>query len=411
MIKPIHRWLLLGLFVLSLGLFALGNHGLLEPDEGRYANIALEWTEFYEHDWLEPMLSDVGHYDKPPLIYWITGSSFLAFGQSEFSARFPSLLGGLLTLLGAGLIAWRHYGERSAFWTVLVCATSFHFWALSHLLSPDMLLCGFCTLGASLTLWGGKSKKGLALWFVGVLFWSLAWWTKATAALVPLGAITAALLITRNRTLIQSLCPIRLFFMILLLGSPWYIIMIQRHTELWDFFFVREIAGRVAGHADGRKGFPGFHFAVAAAFWLPWWPVALFQARKKFGEWKHRNWRTQIQSIPWEIWAAFFVVGIYSLVSSKLITYTLPGLPFLTVYIGNTLSKTEISFRKWPLKIAAFATIIILAIGFTIPKIENDLKRNSSVREAIEFAKSNGAHLIIMDDYWPGAEFYFDMPI
>jgi hypothetical protein len=39
------------------------------------------------------------------------------------------------------------------------------------------------------------------------------------------------------------------------------------------------------------------------------------------------------------------------------------------------------------------------------------LKRNSSVRQAIQFARDQGAELILMDDYWPGAEFYFDGPI
>ncbi|MCB1079951.1 MAG: glycosyltransferase family 39 protein, partial [Verrucomicrobiae bacterium] len=103
-------WLFLVGFVGFLQGIGLGNHGLFEPDEGRYANMAMEWTEFGEHHWAVPVLSDVGHFDKPPLIYWLTGSSLLLFGKSELAARLPSALGAMLTLTGIGLLAARRGG-------------------------------------------------------------------------------------------------------------------------------------------------------------------------------------------------------------------------------------------------------------------------------------------------------------
>ncbi|MCB1063556.1 MAG: glycosyltransferase family 39 protein [Verrucomicrobiae bacterium] len=405
-----NAWIGLAIFVALLHLIGLGNHGLLEPDEGRYANMAAEWTEFDEHDWKEPVLSDVGHYDKPPLIYWLTGSSFLAFGRSEFSARLPSLFGGFLTLAGVVLIAGRLHGARAAWWSVLVTATTFQFWALTHLLSPDMLLCGLVTLGTGCALQATPGKRhGWLWWIAGALFWSLGWWTKATAALVPLGALTLALLITRRWDLLARLRPVRLFLLILLLGSPWYLLMVSKHHELWDFFFHRELAGRVTGHADGRRGFPGFHFAVALGFWLPWWPVLISPARRHWQTWRSASWAEKCRSLPWEVVAALGVIAIFSLVSSKLVTYILPGLPYLAIAVGSVIARTDavFSFRQWPARIAGIATLSLIATALVMPGIEHSLSRNSSVRLPIAKAQELDARWLICDEFWPGAEFYF----
>lgn len=404
---PRWHWILLSLALASLYLVGASSHGLLEPDEGRYANMAMEWTEFAEHDWDEPVLSDVGHFDKPPLIYWVTGTSFLLFGNSELAARLPSLLGAFLTLAGVALLAWRQYGERAAWWSVLVCGTTIHFWALAQLLSPDMLLCGFCTLGAALTLSKDKGRRGTLFWLLGALCWVLAWWTKATASLVPLAAITAAILLTRRRDLVSSLKPLRLFLIILALGSPWYIAMMLRHPELERFFFHRELVGRVTGHEDGREGFPGFHFVVALGVWLPWWPYLSEATRRGFPQWRSLPWKERLVALPWEAVAALSILTIFSFVSSKLITYTLPALPFIAVAIGSRLGQVGFSLRQWPARITVLTFVSLFAISLAFPAFEEKLGSNSSLRKVVARARASGADLMILDRYRPGAEFYF----
>ena len=400
--KPSTRWGLLILATIFLAIYALGNHGLIEPDEGRYANMALEWTEFSEHNWLEPVLSDIGHFDKPPLIYWLTGASLLAFGENDFAVRIPALIGGLLTLIGVGLITFQKNGEKSAFWAVATCATTIQFWAMSRFISPDILLCGFYTLGTGLVL----QKKGW-LWFLGALFWALAWWTKATAALVPLAAISGALLICGRKDLLSQLRPIRLLLVILLLGSPWYFIMMNRHEELFSFFFVREVAGRIAGHEDGRTQFFGFHFVVASVVWLPWWPFWIIRCRQLKENWKKLTWNERRTKLPWEIVAATLILVIFSCVSSKLATYSLPGVPLIAAWTGVMISEQSESFRKkcTALFFAAFCTLI--AAGTMMPILEAKVGISSSMRKAVQIARDNGAEFIISDRFRPSLEFYF----
>ena len=74
---------LLGLALVGLVLFfyRLGAPGLMDPDEGRYAEIAREI--FVRRDWLIPHLNLLPYLEKPPLVYWLTALSFKGLGYTE----------------------------------------------------------------------------------------------------------------------------------------------------------------------------------------------------------------------------------------------------------------------------------------------------------------------------------------
>jgi 4-amino-4-deoxy-L-arabinose transferase-like glycosyltransferase len=182
--------------------------------------------------------------------------------------------------------------------------------------------------------------------------------------------------------------------------------MMARHDDLIDFFLHREVVGRIVGHEDGRTGFPGFHFAVAMGFWLPWWPLLILHAKKQWNTWLSGGWRKRFADLPWEPVAAVFVLVIFSFVSSKLITYTIPGLPLLSVGIGALLSGTRFSFRNrygW-FSVSHVTTMASILIGLNL--VQGSLGRNSSTRQAVEVLREKGAEWIICDRFLPGLEFY-----
>src|SRR5215475_14326056 len=74
--------------------FNLGRYGLWEPDEARYAEIAREMLAL--HDFIVPHLNYVPYVEKPPMLYWLTAASMLAFGINEFAARLPGALAAML---------------------------------------------------------------------------------------------------------------------------------------------------------------------------------------------------------------------------------------------------------------------------------------------------------------------------
>jgi 4-amino-4-deoxy-L-arabinose transferase-like glycosyltransferase len=397
--------------LLALLFVNLGSRGLNEPDEGRYTNIANEMREGV-HGWWEPRMSDFAHYDKPPLVYWITRGSFGIFGENEWAARIPCVLGALLTLTGLGWTAYRLAGERVAWWAVLFCGTMGQFWLLARFLTPDMLLTGFCTVG--IAFWAEERHRDGrgAWWWAGVLAWSLAWWTKATAALVPLLGLSIGLWATRDRAGRRALRPLRLFALILILGAPWYLSLMHQHPGLRSFFFGRELAGRIAGHPDGRRGPVYYHLALSLIEWAPWWPMALGLLAMRHRDWWPRFREPGRRSLPVEAWLVVTGLTLFSLISSKLPTYTLPFAPWAALLCARLLPVQAGQFTpgissRPLLATAAGFCVVLVAATFVVPCFESSLGLNSSLREVARFLRSKQAGCVYLDRYAAGFEFYF----
>ena len=69
----------------ALLLYPRLNFRLLEPDEGRYAEIAREMLA--RGDWVVPHLQGEPYLDKPPLLYWLVVFSYKMFGVHDWAAR------------------------------------------------------------------------------------------------------------------------------------------------------------------------------------------------------------------------------------------------------------------------------------------------------------------------------------
>jgi 4-amino-4-deoxy-L-arabinose transferase-like glycosyltransferase len=401
--------------LLSAGLFLLlswflGHRGLNDPDEGRYSNIAENFLKPGADLW-EPRMSGYAHYDKPPLIYWTTAASLKAFGHNETAARLPSLLGAILTLIGLGWTANRLYGKDAAWWAVLICGTLGQFWILARFLTPDMLLTGWCTLAIAAWAEARHRKGNWLFWFLSLLFWTLAWWTKATPMLIPLLGLTVAVVMVNDPAGKKALRPLFLLFGVLLFGSIWYVRMIHEHGELVDFFFIREMKGRVTGHIEGRKGPIYYYLALSFAAWLPWWPMALRAAVARCRKsWPNR--KALVSGLGIEGWILVTGLVVFSCISSKLPAYTLPLAPWaallfarLILYLNGVIP--EKSFKRWAILSGTVFPLALICGVPLLPKYESKFRFNSSLREAATILKAKGAEAVYLDRYWPTMEFYF----
>src|ERR1039457_495105 len=125
---------------------SLGRLPLMEPDEGRYAEIPREMLEL--SDFITPHLNYVKYFEKPPLHYWLTALSMATFGQNEFAARFVGALMGLLTLLLTYHVGRKLFDRRSGFLAALILGCCSGFMVQARLNIIDMTLT--CTLSATL---------------------------------------------------------------------------------------------------------------------------------------------------------------------------------------------------------------------------------------------------------------------
>jgi hypothetical protein len=80
------------------------------------------------HDFITPTLGGHVSVEKPALLYWMMIGSFKLFGVSEFAARVPAAISGLLTAAAVLVIARQFSSgpeqrDSFTFWSVLAAGT------------------------------------------------------------------------------------------------------------------------------------------------------------------------------------------------------------------------------------------------------------------------------------------------
>lgn len=388
-------------FLVFIYLFALGTRGLNEPDEGRYTNIAVEMLEPGQDKW-DPVFSDVGHYDKPPLIYWVTSLTLALGGRNEWAARAPSLLGAALTLIGLFWATLRLYNRKTAWLAIWIAGTCLHLWACGRLITPDMFLTGWTTLAIAAWTETRHRSGSRGFYLLQILFWTLAWWTKATPALVPFAGLTLYTWLSQDRRDRQALRPLLSFLLILLFGSPWYLYILWKHPELTGFFFKRELVGRVTGHVDGRRGVPGYHFMIALLVWLPWWPYVLYHRIRERGKPALRK-LFKLSFLKMEGVVVCLGLIIFSLISSKLPTYILTLSPWAALLMARGLATKQ----KFPWGPGLTAGLLFSVLAILAPRFEASMDKNSSMRPLCKKLNEKHARYLLTNRHFSGLEFYW----
>ncbi len=400
------HWCLLGCFLFGILVFKLGTRGLNEPDEGRYANIALEALEL-DHPWWEPQLADVGHYDKPPLTYWVSALGYRIFGINEWGARLPSLAGAILTVAGLGWAAYRRYGAALAWRAVLMGGTLLQIWLWGRILSCDMLFTGWCTLAVAAWAETRFRDGKFAWWTLQVLFWTLAGWTKATPTLVPLLGLAIFVFSAGDAQDRRALKLPLLLPLVLLLSSVWYGIVLVEHPALTNFFFHRELAQRISGHIAGRSGPIYYYIPLCLLVWLPWWPlamVALIRQRASFRSTMQR-WTEHVTPGLCLVLAGFC---LFSLIGSKHPTYLLPFAPWAALEISLILDRDPLLRRSTIiLPVAGLAALVYLVAISVVPARQSRMGMHSSLRDVAQLLRRHHATVVYSDHFWPSLQLYY----
>ncbi len=136
-ISNLDRW---GLAILAalVAFPFVGSFGLLEPDEGRFAQIGREMAA--SGNFLVPHLNGIEQFYKPPLVYWINAVGYEIFGVSEWSARLPSALSFFGVIWLTGWMGWRLAGRAVGWMAALILASMMEPYALGRQITLDMTL-------------------------------------------------------------------------------------------------------------------------------------------------------------------------------------------------------------------------------------------------------------------------------
>ena len=148
----------------------LGSYPLMEPDEGRYAEIPREMIE--SGNYITPMLNYVKYFEKPVFLYWMNAASFHIFGQNEFAARIGTALCALAGALATGMLGAFIYGRIAGFIAGVVTATSLLYFAIGTINITDMPLSFFLTLAfASFYAAHVKEEKSIICFSISPARW------------------------------------------------------------------------------------------------------------------------------------------------------------------------------------------------------------------------------------------------
>ncbi|RLA88166.1 MAG: hypothetical protein DRG58_08810 [Deltaproteobacteria bacterium] len=333
--SPIGALVLLLALAAGLLFFRLGVPGLMDPDEGRYAEIAREmWVR---GDWITPYLNQVKYLEKPPLVYWLTSLSLAALGKTETAARLvPALcaLGGTLAVYGLGRVM---FDPKAAVMAATVLLTSIGYVIMGRLLTLDMPLTCFLTWGIGLAYLAlSRDRRAYLPW--AYLSLALALLTKGLVALVLPGLIFGAwALARRDGQMLLRLWHLRGLLILLLVGLPWFVLVSLDNPEFLKYFFFQEHLERYLT-SYSHHGEPVYYFVgILALGLLPWsfllpWGLGQSLRPKILID-------RQDTLFLW-LWAGV-VLLFFSLSRAKLAPYILPALPPLALLLGKALNGAE----------------------------------------------------------------------
>ena len=327
------RILLLAL-ALAVAFPFLGSFGLLEPDEGRFAQIGREMAA--TGDFLVPRLNGIEQFYKPPLVYWISAVGYRVFGVSEWTARLPSALAFAGVIWLTGWMGWRLRGRKVGWMAALILGSMVEPYALGRQITLDMSLTFWITAAlACLVEVGVGSRRRWAgyLFFVcmGLGFLAkgpMAWVVPLSAALVWGGMAKRK----GEKLDLPWGLGIPMTFGV---AMSWFVTVCWRYPELWKYFLGYELVERFASTTHGRSKPWWFFLPILLIGTVPWTGFLPGLIRQSLIKMKDQK----LSPVLWGVGAAIVIpFVVVSSSGSKLLTYILPIYPPLALALAIWLS-------------------------------------------------------------------------
>lgn len=342
----------------------LGCSVLVNPDEGRYAEIPREMVA--TGDWVTPRLNGVQYFEKPPLMYWAVAVCLKVFGPSEWSMRAaPALfaLGGVLLTYAAGR---RLGGPKDGFAAAVVLGTSLLYFGMGRILILDMAVSVLMSATLVCFILGVREAPGAARrWFFYGLYASaaLATLTKGLIGFLLTGLVMFTWLLVFNQW--KRLRPLYLpsgVALFLAIAVPWHVLAAMRNPGWAHFYFVREHWERFTTTEHGRAGPWWYFLPVIVGGLFPWTGFLWRAVRERLrGGWAARKENADQWFLV--VWAVV-IWAFFSKSQSKLIPYIVPVFPALALLIAPTLTSAIATANRAALRVGVWVfSVVALLLG------------------------------------------------
>jgi 4-amino-4-deoxy-L-arabinose transferase-like glycosyltransferase len=307
---------------------------MLDPDEGRYAEIPREMVA--TGNWVTPRLDGLKYFEKPALQYWATAAIYCIVGLSNWSSRLWTVGLGFACL--PLIYAWlaRLYDRRAAIAAVAVLAMSPYFGIVSHL---DLLDASF-TFWMCATVLAFTRAQSEPAGAAGERNWMLACWAAAALAVLTKGIVVFVL--AGGTLILYSLLERdprpwrRMHFvpgvpLFLALAAPWFVVVSLRNADFAHFFFVHEHFQRFLTK-EAQRVEPWWYFLALLIVGAFPWLVALL--RGAAAAWRESGSTYQFKPLKFILLFSAVTLVFFSTSDSKLATYILPMFPTIAAFTG-----------------------------------------------------------------------------
>lgn len=353
------------MLVLSVG---IGSFGLIEPDEGRNAEVAREMAE--TNNYVLPHLNGLPYLDKPVIFFAAAALMIEILGPCEMAVRLAPFLFAMATALLVGWFANRLFGRQQAYVAIVATATAPLAIALSRTVIMDSALSFFVVL-ALISFHRAIEERRAARETVGrsrswigwtVLAWAamaLGVLTKGPVALaVPLMvAVPYAIWRKASLAVWHPVGPVILAGLV----APWVWLVSREIPDFLHYVVVTETWARMTTD-ELRRTQPFWYFLpvlLAGAF--PWSVVALSGLRSKVIDFDADQRADRIFLWMWLI----LPLVLFSLSRGKQEQYMLPLVPAIALLVASRWSGRQpgvrIAAAIWG---AVGAAMVVVALQF-----------------------------------------------
>ena len=364
------RWAIV--FALVLFGWNLWATDLRAPDEPYFGEGAREMIA--DGEWLVPHVNGKVTTDKPPLFFWLIAIFSLPPGTvTSFTARLPSALAALGSVILIMRLGRRMAGPRVGVAAGVILASTYMFWEKARSAQIDALLCFLILI--ALSAFEGFRAGDLGGRRAGIVFWAAS--CAAVLAkgpvglLLPLGVALLTLVFDRRLSRWRDFAPFTGPLTFLAIAGVWVIAVT---LEADDY----SVWGALQEHFVDR-GLYGMHHKQPPWYYLRVIPYALFPwsflvPGALLLAWRRRRCADDRFLLVY----ALFVVVFFSISTEKRDLYILPAVPIFALLSARLTSAivgwwkvaddaVEIPGQRWVTVPLAIIGALMLVVGIAAP--------------------------------------------
>jgi len=340
----------------------LGRVHLFDWDEVNFAECSREMLKL--HDYSRVYINFKPFWEKPIMFIWMQSGAMRIFGVTDFAARFPNAVCGIVTLVVIFICGSRIYDKKfGVLWALAFGGSLFpNMYFKSGIIDPWFNLFTFLSLyNFILYHWvrNGFDKKGLnhnPIYYVvwSGIFMGLAILTKGQVSLmIFLLALGVYLIYNRFRFYFNWWHALLYLIVAAIVTATWYGYETAKNGPWFITEFLKYQYRLFTTHDAGQKGFFGYHYIVLL---IGCFPASLLAIPSFF-----KSTYTSRYDKDFKKWMQIFfwvITVLFTIVQSRIIHYSSMAwfpVSFLAAYSIYKWDLKQMNYKKY---VGVFIAII-----------------------------------------------------